>query len=349
MGQSNKGDGRMAVTIKDVAKQAGVSPATVSRVIADNPRISMKTKEKVREVMESLGYFPNFQARNLVAKKSQTLGIIMENSATLAFQNPFFPEVLRGISTQAHGSQYGLYLSTGATQEEIYREVVEMAQGKRVDGIILLYSKIDDPVMTYLCQSEIPFAVVGRPHKDAETVSYVDNDNVKNAKEAVEYLIGCGHQQIAFVGGATDFVVSLDRTEGYKQALENHGIPFNAAYTVNQEYMHGNERQAIRKLMALDVPPTAIVTHDDMIAYEVIGYLEELEISVPEDISIIGFNNHAISKHLKPPLSTVDIAIYELGLHAAELVLEKIMDDSVPPKQVVVPSRLIERGSCRRL
>ncbi|HSP20978.1 MAG TPA: LacI family DNA-binding transcriptional regulator [Planococcus sp. (in: firmicutes)] len=339
----------MAVTIKDVAKRAGVSPATVSRVIADNPRITGKTKEKVREVMEIMGYYPNFQARNLVAKKSQTLGVIMENSAALAFQNPFFPEVLRGISTRAHGSQYGLYLSTGATQEEIYREVVEMAQGRRVDGIILLYSKIGDPVMEYLCQSGIPFAVVGRPFKDPRAVSFVDNDNINNAKEAVEYLIGLGHRHIAFVGGAADFVVSLDRLEGYKQALSQHGIPFDAAYTVNQEFMYGNEREAIRRLMALEIPPTAIVTHDDMVAYEVIGYLEDLEISVPEDVSIIGFNNHAISRHLKPPLSTVDISIYDLGLHAAELVLEKITDESVPPKQVVVPSRLIERGSCRRL
>jgi len=339
----------MAVTIKDVAKQAGVSPATVSRVIADNPRISSKTKQKVREVMEELGYFPNFQARNLVAKKSQTLGIVMENSATLAFQNPFFPEVLRGISTRAHGSQYGLYLSTGATQEEIHREVVEMAQGKRVDGIILLYSKIGDPVMEYLGQCGLPFSVVGRPYKDPETVSYVDNDNINNAKETVEYLIGLGHRHIAFVGGATDFVVSLDRMEGYRQALDQHGIPFVEAYAVNQELMQGKEREAIRQLMALDVPPTAIVTHDDMVAYEVIGYLEDLQIRVPEEISIIGFNNHAISKHLKPPLSTVDISIYELGLHAAELVLEKITDESVPPKQVVVSSRLIERGSCRRL
>lgn len=339
----------MAVTIKDVAKQAGVSPATVSRVIADNPRISSKTKVKVREVMESMGYFPNFQARNLVAKKSQTLGVIMENSATLAFQNPFFPEVLRGISTRAHGSQYGLYLSTGATQEEIYREVVEMAQGRRVDGIVLLYSKIGDPVMKYLADSGLPYSVVGRPFTDPCSVSYVDNDNINNAKETVEYLIGLGHRQIAFVGGAADFVVSLDRLEGYKQALTQHGIPFDEAYLVDQELMGGNERDAIRQLMALEIPPTAIVTHDDMVAYEVIGYLEDLEIGVPEDVSIIGFNNHAISRHLKPPLSTVDISIYDLGLHAAELVLEKITDESTPPKQVVVASRLIERGSCRRL
>ncbi|ANU15198.1 Maltose operon transcriptional repressor MalR, LacI family [Planococcus halocryophilus Or1] len=339
----------MAITIKDVAKKAGVSPATVSRVIADNPRISVKTKAKVREVMKDMGYYPNFQARNLVANKSRTLGIIMENSAALAFQNPFFPEVLRGISTQAHDSKYGLYLSTGATLEEIYQEVVEMVQGRRVDGIILLYSKIGDPVLEFLRQSELPFAVVGRPHQDPFSVTHVNNDNINTAKDTVEYLIGLGHRHIAFVGGATDFVVSIDRMQGYKQALAKHNISFDVDYTVNQDFIQGKERESIRRLMALPVPPTAIVTHDDMVAYEVIGYLEDLEIGVPDDVSIIGFNNHTISRYLKPPLSTVDISIYELGLRAAELVLEKITDESTPPKQVVVPSRLIERGSCRRL
>lgn len=137
--------------------------------------------------------------------------------------------------------------------------------------------------------------------------------------------------------------------EGYKQALAKHQIPFDADYTVNQDSMQGKERESIRRLMALDTPPTAIVTHDDMVAYEVIGYLEDLKIQVPDDVSIIGFNNHTISKHLKPPLSTVDISIYELGLCATELVVEKITDDSTTSKQVVVSSRLIERGSCRRL
>ncbi|MGB6407844.1 MAG: LacI family DNA-binding transcriptional regulator [Planococcus donghaensis] len=339
----------MAITIKDVAKKAGVSPATVSRVIADNPRISVKTKAKVREVMEDMGYYPNFQARNLVANKSRTLGIIMENSAALAFQNPFFPEVLRGISTQAHDSKYGLYLSTGATQEEIYQEVVEMVQGRRVDGIILLYSKIGDPVLEFLRQSELPFAVVGRPHQEPCSVTYVNNDNINIAKDTVEYLIGLGHRHIAFVGGATDFVVSIDRMQGYQQALAEHQIPFDVDYTVNQDFIQGKERESIRRLMALPIPPTAIVTHDDMVAYEVIGYLEDLKIGVPDDVSIIGFNNHTISRYLKPPLSTVDISIYELGLRAAELVLEKITDESTPSTQVTVPSRLIERGSCRRL
>lgn len=339
----------MAVTIKDVAKAASVSPATVSRVIADNPRISEDTKKKVRETMKTLGYYPNFQARNLVIQKSQTIGVIMADSATLAFQNPFFPEVLRGISSRAHESQYGLYLSTGATHEEIHEEVISMTQGKRVDGIILLYSRIGDKIMEYLYNSNIPFSVVGRPEVHTASISYVDNDNVGNSEEVVSYLIGLGHQRIAYVGGGLEYVVSLDRLKGYRKALEKAGISYDPGLIVNQSISSSLEEQSVKRLMELEQPPTAIVTHDDLVAYELISYLQDIKIDVPGNVSVLSFNNHSLSEHLKPPLSTVDISIYELGLYSAELVLEKIKDRDAPVRRITAPSRLIERGSCRSL
>ncbi|WP_088009481.1 LacI family DNA-binding transcriptional regulator [Indiicoccus explosivorum] len=338
----------MAVTIKDVAKQANVSPSTVSRVIADNSRISPKTKQKVREVMETLGYYPNFQARNLVIQKSRTLGVIMENSAQLAFQNPFFPEVLRGISAFAHESKFGLYLSTGSTEEEIFEEVVSMTLGRQVDGIILLYSKINDRIMEYLQSNEIPFSVVGRPYKDAETINYVDNDNIGIAAEVTNYLIGLGHRRIAFVGGDPDHIVSLDRLEGYRRALAKAGIAVDSRYIAEKNLISGQEGPAIQNMMKSSVSPTAIVTHDDLVAYEVIGYLRDLGLRVPEDVSIIGFNNHTLSEHLKPPLSSVDISICELGSRAAELVLAQIEGGQEEAGRFTVPARLIERGSCQR-
>ena len=149
----------MAVTIIDVAREANVSPSTVSRVIADSPRISAQTKRRVREVMERLKYYPNFQARNLAAKSTNTIGVIMSHSTSLAFQNPFFPEVIRGICSSAHSNQYGIYLSTGGTEEEIYKEVVSMVQGKKVDGIILLYSRVNDRTMAYLKEVKFPFTI----------------------------------------------------------------------------------------------------------------------------------------------------------------------------------------------
>jgi DNA-binding LacI/PurR family transcriptional regulator len=336
----------MVVTIIDVAKEANVSPSTVSRVIANNPRISEKTKKRVQEVMNRLDYHPNFQARNLAAKSTKTIGVIMANSASLAFQNPFFPEVIRGICTSAHASKFGIYLSTGTTSEEIYDEVVSMTQGRRVDGIILLYSRVNDKTMKYLKQSGFPFTVVGRPHSHENEITYVDNDNHEIAKQVVNYLLDLEHTNIAFVGGDVDFVVSSDRLSGYKEALTEASISYRDEYYLQDHTMKTMGEKSIQMLMACDPPPTAIVAHDDLIAYEIISYLEDLAIQVPNDISIISFNNHSISEHLKPPLTSVDISIFQLGLEATNCLLEKIQLPETPEKYLIIPTKLVERKSC---
>ncbi|XQY92966.1 LacI family DNA-binding transcriptional regulator [Metabacillus sp. HB246100] len=338
----------MIVTIKDVAKKANVAPSTVSRVIANSPRISEKTKKKVREVMEELGYHPNFQARSLAAKSTQAIGVIMPNSAYYAFQNPFFPEVLRGISTSAHDNKYGIYLSTGSTEDEIYNEVTSMVLGRRVDGVILLYSRINDKTMNFLQSSNFPFVVVGRPDEHDERISYVDNDNIFITKQVTNYLIDLGHQNIAFVGGSTDFVVTVDRLNGYKLALKDAGISFKKEYMVFEDFIKENGRKAIESLMNLNDPPTALVTQDDLIAYEMISHLEDMGISVPQDISIVSFNNLMLSEHSKPPLTSIDICIYQLGFEATKCLLEKISIPDTLPKRITIPTKFIERKSCEQ-
>ncbi|MBP2242774.1 DNA-binding LacI/PurR family transcriptional regulator [Cytobacillus eiseniae] len=339
----------MTVTIIDVAKEANVSPSTVSRVIADSPRISEQTKRKVREVMARLDYHPNFQARNLAAKSTKTIGVIMAHSTSLAFQNPFFPEVIRGICTSAHARQYGIYLSTGGTEEEIYQEVMAMVQGRKVDGIILLYSRVNDRTMNYLKESGFPFTMVGRPYHSENEITYIDNDNKKIANDLVNYLYKLGHKQIAFIGGNLDYVVSSDRLDGYQKAISEAGFPYSDAYFIHDHVFKTKGKSGIHELMKQNTRPTAIVAHDDLVAYEVIRYLEELSIRVPEDVSIVSFNNHALSAYVKPPLTTVDISIFELGLEATNYLLEQMLDPEVEVKHHYVPTTLIERESCRRL
>jgi DNA-binding LacI/PurR family transcriptional regulator len=336
----------MIVTIKDVAKKANVAPSTVSRVISNSPRISEKTKKRVREVMEQLGYHPNFQARSLAAKSTQAIGVIMPNSAYHAFQNPFFPEVLRGISTNAHTNKYGIYLSTGSTEDEIYEEVTSMVQGRRVDGIVLLYSRVNDKTMKFLQEADFPFTVVGRPDENEERVTYVDNDNIFITKQITNYLIQLGHRNIAFVGGSLDFVVTIDRLNGFKLALSEAGIPFNDEYLVNEELIKENGKKAITALMNLQSPPTGLVTQDDLIAYEIISHLEDMKIRVPSDVSIVSFNNLLLSEHSKPSITSVDIAIYQLGYEAAKCLIEIIRNPDLLPRRITIPTKIIERKSC---
>jgi DNA-binding LacI/PurR family transcriptional regulator len=215
---------KMTVTIKEVAKLANVAPSTVSRVIANNPRISEATKRKVKKVMEELGYHPNLNARSLSSKSTQTIGLVMPSSGDVVFQNPFFSTVLQGISEGAHEKKYALQMTTGRSEQETFEAVIEMVQGKRVDGMILLHSKVEDQVIMYLRKVDFPFVVIGKPANSTEEIAHVDNDNVGAMKEAADYLIELGHQQIAFIGGSTELMVTIDRLNGYKQALKEANL-----------------------------------------------------------------------------------------------------------------------------
>lgn len=340
----------MAVTIKDVAKIANVAPSTVSRVIANSPRISQKTKDKVREAMVKLGYHPNFNARSLANKSTSTLGIVMPSSANKAFQNPFFPEVIRGISTKAHQEGFGLYLSTGQTEDEIFEEVVHMVQGGRVDGIILLYSRINDRIMPFLQQQNFPFVLIGRPYGDFENnVTYVNNDNFKASKTVTEYLIILGHQNIAFIGGELDFVVTIDHKKGYEQALQNANIPLRDQYVVFHQELQEGGQDAVIELMSLQEPPTALVVSDDIMTFGVMRMLSEMGFRVPDDISIISFNNVLISELSSPPMSTVDINIFGLGHEATNLLIEKIQHPNTEQKFVLIPHNLVKRQTCNKI
>lgn len=336
----------MAVTIKDVAKIAKVNPSTVSRVIADSPRISEKTKKVVREAMDQLGYHPNLIARSLVNKSTKAIGIIMPSSPEKAFQNPFFAEVLGGISSLAHQQQYSLYMSTGETKEEIYSAVVSMVQGRRVDGIILLYSRTNDQIVAYLSELKFPFVIVGKPCEEHGEVAHVDNDNFSAAKEITTYFINGGHSRIGFIGGTLDLVVTVDRLNGYKRALEKVNIDINRDYIVHKEFHKEGGKEAIVELMSLAEPPTALVVTDDLIGFGVLSNLREMGIRVPEDISVISFNNTMLTEYTNPPLSSVDINIYQLGQHAAKLLIELIHKTKDLSKKIIVPHKLILRESC---
>ncbi|MBM7570824.1 LacI family DNA-binding transcriptional regulator [Aquibacillus albus] len=339
----------MAATIKDVAKRANVAPSTVSRVISNSSRISERTKERVREAMKELGYHPNFNARSLANRTTKTLGIVMPNSAKISFQNPFFPEVIRGISTKAYQEGYGLYLSTGQTEDEILEEVKQMVFGGRVDGIILLYSRINDKVMPFLIEQDFPFSLIGRPYNiEEDKVTYVNNDNFKAGKTVTEYLMLLGHERIGFIGGNLDYVVTIDHLKGYKQALTNGKIPFKEEYIVNHEELIEGGQDAIVELMSIKERPTALIVADDIMTFGVLRMLNDMDVKVPDDISIVSFNNVMISELSSPTMTTVDIHIFDLGLEATNCLINKIKNPDSGGSKVIVPHKLVKRETCKK-
>ncbi|WP_090868251.1 LacI family DNA-binding transcriptional regulator [Oceanobacillus limi] len=333
------------VTIKDVAKASGVSPSTVSRVIADNPRITEDTKKKVRKAMKKLGYHPNVSARNLVAKSTKAIGVIMPSPANTALQNPFFPEVLRGISSVIHDERYSMSLSTGETEEEIYQEVQRMVYGSYVDGVILLYSRINDRVTNFLLENDFPFVIVGKPYDHETEITHVDNDNFKAGKEITNYLIGKGHERIAFIGGSSELFVTMDREAGYNTALQEAGLINLDAYKIHTEFLKSGGREAVEYLLSLETRPTGLVVSDDLISLGILSRLEESGFRVPQDFSLVSFNNVYLSEITRPALTTVDVKIYELGAQSAKALIEKTQNKDEPAKRIMIPHKMVYRDS----
>lgn len=336
----------MAVTIRDVAEATNVSPSTVSRVISDNPRISQKTKEKVRLAMKELGYHPNFIARSLVNQTTNVIGVVFPSSGDTAFQNPFFTEVLRAISEGAHDEKFGIQLTTGKTEEEILNDVIQMVQGKRVDGLILLYSRQDDPIIDYLLEQNIPFVLVGQPTSKADYITYVDNDNCLAANEGTKGLIGLNHKRIAFIGGVNGLMVTNKRLAGYKQALEEANIPVQEEYIIFDDFLIEGGKHAVEKLLALQELPTAVLVTDDLMAMGVMQSLNEEGLRIPEDVAILSFNNTIFSVLSNPPLSSVDIHIFDLGLEAINQLVKRIKNPEEPISHSIIPYEIVIRSSC---
>jgi len=338
-------DEAMSVTIKDVAKASGVSPSTVSRVIADNPRISPETKKKVRRIMKELGYHPNFNARSLVANSTNTIGIVMPRSTKDVFLHPFFPEVIRGISVAAHEKEHMILMSTGSTQEEQLAAISKMIHGKRVDGVILLSSNVNDPLISMLLEWNFPFVLIGSPDQYKEKVNYVDNNNIEAAKEATIHLLRYGHQKIAFIGGSKELVVTRNRLEGYKQALSQFNIPYNEEMTVFVEFRKEAGYSAIDQLFSAKHPPTSILVTDDLIAVGVLTALKEKGYHIPDDVSVVSFNNLTMAELSNPSLTSVDISIFTLGYQAASRLFTLIKDPEAQPQSIEVPTKLVIRKS----
>jgi DNA-binding LacI/PurR family transcriptional regulator len=332
------------VTIKDVAKLAGVSPSTVSRVVSGHPRISAETSRKVKEIMDQLGYHPNVMAKSLVSKTTQTLGILLPRPAEELFLNFFFGELIRGIVTQATRAGYDMLMTTVTSQAGELETVSRLVRGSRIDGLILLSSRTTDPVIGFLEEHRFPFVLIGRSDEYPDVLS-IDNDNVQAARDAVNHFIAQGHERIGFVSGPPNLVVSQDRLAGYKKALAEANLPLRPEWILEGDLLQESGFRAMSFFMTLPDRPTALVVFDDILAFGVLRGLTELGYSVPEDLSLVSFNNIPLSELASTPISSIDIGTYHLGYTASQTLLRAVQGEPLPQNHIIIPHRLIVRES----
>lgn len=339
----------MAVTIKDVAALAGVSPSTVSRTCKNNPSISEETKEKVRQAMAKLGYEPNFQASNLASQNSRTIGIILPVSEKEAYENSFYLEAIRGISQFCNQRQYINTVITGRNEEEVLQVVRTMTRSGQVDGFIVLYSRQHDPVIDYLYSEGLLYVLIGKAYQFANQTVYIDNDNLLAGQEAAEYLCSLGHRRIAYLGSDSSLMFSADRKSGYQLALARRGIPFRPDYCVESSTNYDKLSPLLRELLMRDDRPTAILVSDDILAVALERVCIEAGLSIPEDLSIISFNNSLFARLTSPQLTSIDVNSFQLGIEAASQMINHIENPNLLATKIIVPHYLIERDSCIKI
>lgn len=329
----------MKITIKDVALEAGVSKATVSRVLSNHPSISEPTKEKVQEVIERLGYTPNQMARSLARSKTKTLGVIFPRDANDSFSNPIYIQMMQGISKYAQDHHYYLMYAFGRGEEE-ESNIREFTSSGMVDGLIILKSEINDKAIKMLREMAFPFVVIGRPESETSAL-WVDNDNFGSTFEVTQHLIEKGYKEIGFIGAKPKWTVAKDRLEGYKRALEIHNIEYRKDWVYHGENFNETVGKEAYKAMQKGGLPKAIIATDDLIA---VGFQEQLIEQGKENIPVIGFNNTIFGSLQRPEISSVEIYGVRLGYEAAGLLIGSIEEKKEMSNYRIVDTQFVGRG-----
>lgn len=328
----------MGVTIKDVAKAANVSVATVSRVLNNHSNVSEETVEKVTRIMEQMGYNPNCLGRDL--RKSETKRIL---AITASAEQSFYTEVLRGMDEAAFAQGYDVLIATTHDNPEHEMHLLKMLLSHSVDGAVLLGAKQEASTISKLAENQNIALCLER--MEGCNVLTVTIDNVKAGKDAVEYLISKGHTRIGLISTETRSQSSVDREKGYRQALEAHGIPYDEELVYLGTYDSESGNAGCRYLLGLNSPPTAIFSISDMIAIGAMNYAISKGINIGKDIIFFGFDNISYSRIFVPSLSTVEQPCFMQG----KLVIEKLignMKSEVPDKSIyMLPHSLVLRES----
>lgn len=335
----------MKVTIKDVAKKAGVATSTVSRSLQDHKSISEATKLKVRKAAKELGYVPNAAAQNLSSRSTKNIGIILPQALKeQKIQHPFFMNIIEEISYALTSYQYTATITAGETVEDLLANVKMMTQQKRVDGFLMLYAMEDDPVVHYLSDNDIPFVVVGHP-KDADNhIRYVDNDNIAVGRTATKVLIDNGHSQIVFVSRNKKEVVHNERYDGYQLEMNKHNLDYMNLICTDDPY----DMEVLVDLLE-NKKITGIVACDDMHAIKLIPLLLDFGYEVGKDISLVGINNSLFATLFHPYLTTVDINVDYLARESAKLIVELLNNKDLLLVKHIIPHEIIIRETVAKL
>ena len=325
----------MEVSIKDIAKAAGVSPSTVSRALSDHPRISLETKERIRGLAEEMGYTPSLLARSLVTQDTATIGVVITSVS-----DPFLAHLVTSIEEVAQEQGYSVLMSSSYLDQDRELEVVSAFHGRRTKGIIVIGSQVDVDYLQLRDRFPLPVVLT-----NCRTYPYsVSTDNTAGARRAVEHLVQLGHRRIAYIANRRSRRSNSDRLQSYQQVLAANGIPVDEDLIIEGDGTLRGGNAAAQILLSQSQPPTAVFCFNDMTAIGVLSGLQQAEIRVPEEMSVVGFDDVECAAHCYPRLTTVRQPTNLMGQRLIHMLLELIQGQEDVGSEIL-PAELVIRES----
>ena len=330
----------MTVTIYDVAREAGVSMATVSRVVNNNPNVKPQTRKKVFEAIERLGYRPNAVARGLASKKTTTVGVVIPD-----ISNAIFAEVARGIEDIANMYHYNIILCNADKKKDKEIRVINTLLEKQVDGLLFMGGAVTEEHIIAFKSSNVPIVLCATTDEQA-TIPSVDIDHEAAAFDAVTSLIAQGHKSIAMISGTLqDPANGYARFQGYKRALEEAGHAYDESLVRVGNYRYESGIEAMKYFLEMDKKPTAVFAATDEMAIGAIHSIQDYGLKVPEDISVISVDNSRMASMVRPQLTTVAQPMYDIGAVSMRLLTKLMKKEAVEDPRVILQHELINRQS----
>ncbi|HJF32498.1 MAG TPA: catabolite control protein A [Sporosarcina psychrophila] len=332
----------MAITIYDVAREANVSMATVSRVVNGNQNVKPVTRKKVLDCIERLGYRPNAVARGLASKKTTTIGVIVPD-----ISKSFYSEFSRGIADVATMYEYNIILSNSDERTVREVELIEDHLGKQVDGLIFMSDSVSEEVRTELSTANVPIVLAGTLDVEKQFAT-VNIDYEEAAYVAVNKLISNGHKKIVFVSGPfTRDINRISKKAGYKRALQDAGIPVDEGLIVQMDDTYDGAYEGWKQIRDLPGRPTAIFTGNDALAVGLLNGIRDEGLSVPEDYELICFEHSILARVVRPQLTSIVVPLYDLGAVSMRLLTKLMNGEEIDEQQVILPFRLENRDSMK--
>ena len=343
---SNDGHLKGPATLEGVAAAAGVSRATVSRVVNGGQGVSIETRHVVEQAVRRLGYVPNRAARSLVTRRTDSVGLVIPEPTSRLFGDPFFPRLLKGISEVLVAADQQLVLLTPESRQDEARLTRYLRAG-HVDGVMLVSLHGADPLPGELARAGVPVVVGGRPTQGAE-VDFVDVDNVHGALSAVRHLAQLGRRRIATVAGPLDMAPAADRLAGYRRGVSEAGLPADPSLELQGDFEQAAAHEAVERYLAGGGDLDAVFAASDLMALGVMAALARAGRRVPEHVAVVGYDDSPLALTTDPQLSSVRQPIEEMGREMARAILAGVNGPQRIPRSVVLSTELVIRGSSRR-